>query len=478
MSPRRCAKQVVLIFQCEWSNCAYISSSIEVFSCHMGSHLRAHLSQISTGEVTCLWSECGFTAYEGPPELERHIYFHVFHTKLKQLGLRVLDSCKAVTPSPDPAADASLLPPPLETEAAPMPGGACDQGVVMRSVPGCGLDSHTRNLVPELPDSFQCQWEGCERKFSHPEWFYRHVDSHTEQFKQPGAVNTAGGSITCLWIECEATCRSRFRLCEHLRTHTQERVVACPTCGGMFSNNTKLIDHVTRHQSNQVAAFQCSHCSKNFTSERILRDHMRHHINHYKCPFCDMTCPAPSSLRHHIRYRHEPGKPFPCSMCQHGCKNQADLHRHMETHTTGKPHRCDAPGCDFSARTLKTVRQHYRRVHQGAAAACYKCHCCEKVFSRGSILTRHLRVAHRFLWPPGYPRFRYQEHEDGYRRVQLVRYETVELAEQLIKDCEEEQQQMQQLEQQQQQQQEIQQLELQLEQQLEQQQQETLQQTE
>lgn len=31
-----------------------------------------------------------------------------------------------------------------------------------------------------------------------------------------------------------------------MRSHTQERLVACPTCGSMFSSNTKLFDHLHR----------------------------------------------------------------------------------------------------------------------------------------------------------------------------------------------------------------------------------------
>lgn len=46
--------------------------------------------------------------------------------------------------------------------------------------------------------------------------------------------------------DCEATFKGRFKLREHLRSHTQEKIVACPTCGGMFANNTKFFDHIRR----------------------------------------------------------------------------------------------------------------------------------------------------------------------------------------------------------------------------------------
>lgn len=49
--------------------------------------------------------------------------------------------------------------------------------------------------------------------------------------------------------DCTCTFKDRCKLREHLRSHTQEKVVACPTCGGMFANNTKFLDHIRRQTS-------------------------------------------------------------------------------------------------------------------------------------------------------------------------------------------------------------------------------------
>lgn len=62
---------------------------------------------------------------------------------------------------------------------------------------------------------------------------------------------------------------------------------------------------------------------------------------------------------------------------------------------------------------------------------------CDKCFTRGNNLTVHLRKKHQFKWPSGHPRFRYKEHEDGYMRLQLVRYESVELTQQLLRQPQE-----------------------------------------
>ena len=40
-------------------------------------------------------------------------------------------------------------------------------------------------------------------------------------------------------------------------------------------------------------------------------------VNHYKCPLCDMTCPSPSAVRDHVRYRHSDERTYQCPACDH-----------------------------------------------------------------------------------------------------------------------------------------------------------------
>lgn len=164
---------------------------------------------------------------------------------------------------------------------------------------------------------------------------------------------------------------------------------------------------------------------------------MRNHVNHYKCPLCDMTCPLPSSLRNHMRFRHSEDRPFKCDCCDYSCKNLIDLRKHLDTHSKESAYRCDFENCSFSARSLSSVKSHHRKVHEGDSEPRYKCHVCDKCFTRGNNLTVHLRKKHQFKWPSGHPRFRYKEHEDGYMRLQLVRYESVELTQQLLQQLQE-----------------------------------------
>ena len=115
--------------------------------------------------------------------------------------------------------------------------------------------------------------------------------------------------------------------------------VGCPICGGLFSNRAKFLDHVRRQDTGKAVKMQfpCPTCGKAFSVERILRDHMRSHVNQYQvgtivflptmcrssvlsnnvlfqCPACDMTCPTPSILATHMRYRHTTERPLACQV--------------------------------------------------------------------------------------------------------------------------------------------------------------------
>ncbi|OXB62410.1 hypothetical protein ASZ78_009476 [Callipepla squamata] len=339
MAPAKAGGREAVVLQCEWEACGFVASGMEEFCGHAAQHLRLHLPGEQRDELdpleeyTCLWQECGFCSPESPADLIRHVYFHCYHTKLKQWGLRALQGQSELS--------------------------------------HCQLDFQSRNIIPEIQENFQCLWEYCERSFDNPEWFYRHVEDHSfcSEYKAAGKENHV---VLCGWKDCDCTFKGRCKLREHLRSHTQEKVVACPTCGGMFANNTKFFDHIRRQTA----------------------------------------------------------------LDRKQCKNLIDLRKHLDTHSKEPAYRCEFEACSFTARSLCSIKLHYRKVHEGDSEPRYKCHVCDKSFTRGNNLTVHLRKKHQFKWPSGHPRFRYKEHEDGYMRLQLVRYESVELTEQLLKDGE------------------------------------------
>ncbi|XP_029629171.1 histone H4 transcription factor-like isoform X1 [Salmo trutta] len=406
MAKRRNLSNLVVL--CEWASCTFKGHDMEEVSEHMSLHLKDHLGDRDAMEelddYACLWEGCEFLAMGSPRELEIHAHFHTFHSKLKFIGAQLLKSHP--------------------------------------NFPSCTQDLHSNNLVPEISEGLVCQWEHCDSTFNNPEWFYRHVDMHTH-CTGLSPLPDQQQAIFCSWKGCDAFFKIKYRLREHLRSHTQERLVACPTCGCMFSSNTKFFDHIQRQAQPEGEwallclareSLVCEHCDKGFANERLLRDHVRQHVNHIKCPLCDMTCTSLATLKIHIKFRHCDERPFPCDFCESSFKNQHDLRKHMETHNEGAAYHCSVEGCDYSSRMAHTMNQHYKRVHEGGMVTKYKCHLCNKTFSWCYTLTLHLRKKHHLKWPSGHSRFRYKEDEDGYLRLNMVRYETVEVTQEIMKN--------------------------------------------
>ncbi|XP_020831930.1 histone H4 transcription factor-like [Phascolarctos cinereus] len=383
MAPRKRIKPSELVLPCEWSDCTFVGKCMEEFCDHVARHLREHLndSQEKLEQYQCLWRSCEFCA-AGPNELIIHVNFHSYHTKLKYLGSQMR--------------------------------------AYHQDLPECSQRNHSQNMVPEIADTFVCCWEHCDMTINNPEWFYQHVTMHAYCAENESLLNNRK-AIFCRWKDCDGTCKSRHKLREHLRTHTQEKVVACPSCGVMFSNNTKFFDHAKRQISEDKQIFICQYCSKHFASERLLRDHVRIHVRHLNCPFCDMVCTNFSSLKTHIRFRHCDERPFLCDFCDSSFKNTYDLRKHIETHNDSSAYCCDVNGCDFTARTLQTFRQHYKRVHESNGTIKYKCHICQKCFSWCYTLTLHLRKMHQLTC---HSRFRYKEDEDGYWTLNIDNFKT------------------------------------------------------
>jgi hypothetical protein len=502
--PDACARKDILELPCEWSQCSHEFSDLTPFMKHVANHInevpisdgqksishgnhqgmqkqvrnrrRGRNAELSmhdvdiidedeeeeerlleepSNEVTlhyddervycCLWRSCGYVTPSND-EIVRHVNFHTFHTKLKCHGASIWK----------------------ET-----------------GIDACTIGTHQRNVIPELNEPLQCQWEGCfssepvsQRQseklddhsnvcgtstqkdhlghqvpmtFSEPLKFYWHVAWHSEEMREGSKrrdehhERSSKQKISCKWKDCTSKVGTVSKLKDHLRVHSQERAVACPVCGGLFTNRSKFYDHCKRQAPESSQIFKCSYCNKKFATERLLRDHMRAHVNHYKCPLCEMTCPVPSALAQHMAYRHFQVKSFGCDFegCQYRAKTNADLRNHMRSHLPEDSHdafyHCDEVDCEFKAKSKATVKQHKIDKHivtgsdNGDIVATknfsqYVCHMCDKAFARGAYLTQHFLRIHKFRWPSGHSRFRYKKDErTGQFHLQTIRFESAEL---------------------------------------------------
>lgn len=203
---RYCPKleKIELFLKCEWGNdCDQTFSCMNLFMKHIDDHGN------DSANFECQWKDCDADCFENESNFKRHINFHAFHTKLKDIGQKVLDSLH--------------------------------QNQKTSQKTECNLDHQTRNDIPELPFKFECSWNYCDFTTDNPELFYQHIKkNHIEKFE------TKSSESKCLWSQCEQKIMNKNRLVEHLRHHSQEKLVACPNCGALFASFTKFIDHCGR----------------------------------------------------------------------------------------------------------------------------------------------------------------------------------------------------------------------------------------
>jgi hypothetical protein len=347
-SRRQLLRDDRLSLRCEWSDCRHESAAPGAFLQHVAAHcgqatVRANPPPLED-TFLCLWADCGFETARAE-EMVRHVNFHSFHTKVKGHGAAL---------------------------------------VAALGLPPCLLSPRQRNILPDLSLPWSCRWAGCPGpgpqgwtvpqvppsppQPAAPQEFYCHVGEHAGP--GGGGAPAAGGlrPVECWWPGCSRTDSAVSKLREHLRSHSQEKQVACPTCGGLFASRAKLLDHRSRQSVGEVAR-PCSTCGKAFATARLLRDHMRSHVSQYQCPACDMTCATPSTLASHMRYRHTTERPHACQFCQYRGKTPADIRSHVRVHYAEAELHC--PSCSFSCRAALTLSRHRAREHgaEGPAPA-------------------------------------------------------------------------------------------------------------
>lgn len=198
-------KKVNLV--CEWQRCNLVFNDFQSLREHVQSH-HIHDLHPGTGDglYQCCWDLCSFEAVE-EAEFRRHALHHMYHSHLKSVG------------------EALLL---------------------RKPVPPCVLDSRRRNVIPELPVDWICMWADCNNNcFQQMFDFTQHLLAHVK-FDASMRRDTKNEHLKCFWLGCDKVYSKTGRLVEHIRSHTQERMMACPNCGATFTSYTKFYSHFNR----------------------------------------------------------------------------------------------------------------------------------------------------------------------------------------------------------------------------------------
>ncbi|RWS07129.1 hypothetical protein B4U79_01612 [Dinothrombium tinctorium] len=425
---------------CEWNECETPAfDDLALFLSHIKSHCDSmHLVSADDSNETplgCCWNGCNEDEFSDKLQLYLHISYHGFHTKLMSRGSALIKRISRI---------------------------------VQKEVQ-CYMDNSTRTVLPQLPSAFVCGWQECHAEFNDAESFYRHVETHPFDIPIPSLSKEAlreSRFAKCKWDNCQSGFDTRSHLKEHLKSHSQEKVIACPNCGAMFCAVTKFCDHllrqldmeekkiesitvqVTTDDDNQqytvtlhveapssteaevvqsevdeaqipkcqnqwvaIGKFQCKECSREFSTLTLLREHSRTHFRQFVCEICGLATDSPSSLKHHKLYRHSDERPFACQFCDSKFKTRSDLRKHIDIHSEDNPFKCNM--CAFECRCCHTLAKHQKQEHQSINNI-YICDKCKKKFTRGNNLTRHLIKLHKLALKPGQSRFSYSRQADGF----------------------------------------------------------------
>ncbi|XP_078008235.1 zinc finger E-box-binding homeobox 1 isoform X4 [Phascolarctos cinereus] len=116
------------------------------------------------------------------------------------------------------------------------------------------------------------------------------------------------------------------------------------------------------------------------------------------CPYCDRGYKRFTSLKEHIKYRHEKNEDnFSCSLCSYTFAYRTQLERHMTSHKSGRDQRhvtqsggnrkfkCTECGKAFK---YKHHLKEHLRIHSGEKP--YECPNCKKRFSHSGSYSSHI----------------------------------------------------------------------------------------
>ncbi|MCI4384424.1 hypothetical protein PGIGA_G00038500 [Pangasianodon gigas] len=120
----------------------------------------------------------------------------------------------------------------------------------------------------------------------------------------------------------------------------------------------------------------------------------------HTCPYCSRGYKRYTSLKEHIKYRHEKSEDnFSCSLCSYTFSHRAQLDRHMSAHKAGRDQRhvtqtggggnrkfkCTECGKAFK---YKHHLKEHLRIHSGEKP--YECPNCKKRFSHSGSYSSHI----------------------------------------------------------------------------------------
>lgn len=256
--------------------------------------------------------------------------------------------------------------------------------------------SDNQKIYSEIAENFQNDATKCQFLGQTNNVMCQPIKPNHIIVKNPAEVRNS--KLTC--EICHKTLSSKSAFIAHLKIHDGVKPYTCLTCGRSFRKGSHLKDHIETHRGDaRKRDFECSICQKKFFDRRVMRSHMKTHLNlgtnfrQFKCETCQKSFKRKSHLQEHtaVHLKHRPDVRT-CSICKTGFKSVSSYNSHMLKHETGisrwaaaKTFKCGL--CFSSYRLQSQLIAHEKRVHDKDKP--FSCEICYRTFTRIDSLRDH-----------------------------------------------------------------------------------------
>lgn len=169
--------------------------------------------------------------------------------------------------------------------------------------------------------------------------------------------------------------------------NTKSKTKLCNECGKRI-HHSNIDRHLKTHDSNTV---KCKKCSAVFKDNDDLQRHMVNHTDIiHVCDHCPKTYKRKSALMEHIRGKHENiVKKFKCHICDKDFTRLGHLQNHLNFHSRRKPFACEGCKHKFTSKAGLTFHKKSCTGHEK-----FICKTCHNRYSSSLTLKEHVAGAH------------------------------------------------------------------------------------
>ncbi|CAG5127287.1 unnamed protein product, partial [Candidula unifasciata] len=165
----------------------------------------------------------------------------------------------------------------------------------------------------------------------------------------------------------------------------------CSKCTKCFSTEEKLLKHQMVHGDDANKPLECPVCFKRVMNNSAMACHMKTHSDrkYYDCPVCGQDFDMVAHLKEHaVAHMDELGH-FPCTSCSKSFEDFSVLKKHVKSFHSDREFQC--PECGKPFPRMDKLRLHMLR-HTNHRE--FMCETCGRQFKRKDKLKEHMKRMH------------------------------------------------------------------------------------